>query len=171
MEIPRRRQILKAELPKFRRFLRSARSGVIASLASHIRVLDRSTFVSRVLTDIVKSLVAESAVELFRVAGAAAEKLFGVDAAAAATGDCNLEKMYNHKSQYGSEVTKTVILHVPEEQQVERNSTHKREWGFVQFSQLIQVGIYEAICMFAERQGVDTPMIFNTDAHQKEHFW
>ena len=112
--------ILKAELPKFRKLLKSARSGVISSLASHIRVLDRATFVSRVLADIVKSLVAESAVELFRVAGAAAEKLFGVEAsaAAAASGDCNLEKMYNHKPQYDSEVTKTVILHVTEEQQV-----------------------------------------------------
>ena len=61
--------------------------------------------------------MAESAVELFRVAGAAAEKLFAVEASVM-SGDCNLEKMYNHKSQYGSEVTKTVLLHVPEEQQV-----------------------------------------------------
>ena len=33
------------------------------------------------------------------------------------------------------------------------------------------MGIYEAICMFAERQGVDRPMVFNTDTHKKEHFW
>ena len=120
-------QILKAELPKFRGLLQSAKSGVISSLASHLRVLDRSTFVSRVLADIVKSLVAESAVELFRVAGAAAEKLFAVEASAAAAGDCNLEKMYNHKSQYGSEVTKTVLLHVPEEQQVRTERTAQCE--------------------------------------------
>ena len=110
--------LFQAELPKFRKLLQSAKSGDISSLASHLRVLDRSTFVSRVLADIVKSVVAESAAELFRVAGAAAEKLFAVEAAAAAAGDCNLEKMYNHKSQYGSEVTKTVLLHVPEDQQV-----------------------------------------------------
>lgn len=116
--------LFQAELPKFRKLLQSAKSGDISSLASHLRVLDRSTFVSRVLADVVKSVVAESAAELFRVAGAAAERLFAVEASAAAAGDCNLEKMYNHKSQYGSEVTKTVLLHVPEDQQVLTRKNH-----------------------------------------------
>ena len=117
--------LFQAELPKFRKLLQSAKSGDISSLASHLRVLDHSTFVSRVLADIVKSVVAESAAELFRVAGAAAERLFAVEAsAAAAAGDCNLEKMYNHKSQYGSEVTKTMLLHVPEDQQVLARKNH-----------------------------------------------
>ena len=109
--------ISKAELPKLRKLLASARAGGISSVAACIRDLDHSTFVSRVLADIVKSLVAENAAELFRVAEAAAEKLFGV-AAASFSGDCNLEKMYNYRSPYSSEANKTVLLHVPEEQQV-----------------------------------------------------
>jgi hypothetical protein len=33
------------------------------------------------------------------------------------------------------------------------------------------VGVYETICLFAQRQDVDRPMMFKTDNHQKEHFW